>query len=71
MIFPAIARWYLNRYKNKFYRDNPWAARAEEKKSSRSQSFEQQNQKNKIDTDQLGEYVDYEEIKDKDDETAM
>ncbi len=27
-VFPLIGRWYLDRYKKRFYRQNPWAAHA-------------------------------------------
>lgn len=27
-VFPLIGRWYLDRYKKRFYRENPWAADA-------------------------------------------
>lgn len=30
-VFPLIGRWYLDRYKKRFYRDNPWAAHASER----------------------------------------
>lgn len=68
MIFPAIARWYLKRYKKRFYQNNPWAARAEENNSQKRQTNHQKSPKSKPDTDQLGEYVDFEEIKDNDHE---
>ncbi len=61
-VFPLIARWYINRYQKRFYRQNPWAAKAEEKR--RQQEKERQGQNKKPDTDKLGEYVDYEEIND-------
>lgn len=61
-VFPWIARWYLKRYQKRFYRENPSAAKAGEKR--RQQEKERQRQMKKPDTDKLGEYVDYEEIKD-------
>lgn len=52
-IFPRIVRWYVERYKKRFYEQNPAARSAGEKKE-------------KPLSDQIGEYVDYEEIKEKD-----
>ena len=46
-IMPMIVRWYVNRYKKKYYQKNP--PRPTEPPPSK--------------TDQLGEYVDFEEIK--------
>ncbi len=64
-VFPRIARWYLNRYKKKFYHENPWAAEAEEKRKKENTSHAGKDLHRKPDTDRLGEYVDFEEIKDK------
>ncbi len=58
VVFPWIARWYLKRYKKRFYQDNPGAADAA-RKHSREQKVARE-----ADTDQIGEYVDYEEITD-------
>jgi len=63
-IVPWIARWYLNRFKKRFYRDNPWAAEAEAKRKAQYRKYQESQKNRKPDTDQLGEYVDYEEIDD-------
>jgi hypothetical protein len=46
-IMPMIVRWYVNRHKKKYYEKNPEVRR--DKPTTKS--------------DQLGEYVDFEEIK--------
>ncbi len=64
-VFPLIVRWYLGRYKKKFYNDNPWAAEAAEKRKKESIHQSGKDKTKKPDTDRLGEYVDFEEINDK------
>ncbi len=63
-VVPWIARWYLKRAKKRFYRDNQWAAEAEEKRKAQHKKYKESQKERKLDTDQLGEYVDYEEIDD-------
>lgn len=63
-VVPWVARWYLRRVKNKFYRDNPWAAEAEAKRKAQHQKYQESRKNRMPDTDQLGEYVDYEELDD-------
>ncbi len=60
MVFPAIARWYIKRYQKKFYKDNPWAADAEKRRKDPRQT--QQPPPPSISTDQIGEYVEFEEV---------
>ena len=63
IVFPWIARLYLNRYKKRFYRENPWAAEAGRKSSQEASRWHREKAKGReADTDRLGEYVDYEEI---------
>ncbi len=52
-LFPRLVRWYVGRARKRFYRDNPDAAHAAKKK----QDLERPS-------DRIGEYVDFEEIKD-------
>ena len=63
-VFPKIGQWYLNRHRNKFYKNNPAAARARERREKQKMHVSQSGQKNTNDTDNIGEYVDFEEIKD-------
>ncbi len=65
-ILPWIARWYLKRYRNRFYRDNPDAAEAAERRKEKRKQYPQRDETKKPDTDQLGEYVDFEEVEDED-----
>jgi hypothetical protein len=48
-VFPLVVRWWVNRYKKKYYRDNARTARQDQQPESK--------------TDRIGEYVDFEEIK--------
>ncbi len=65
-VVPWVARWYLKRVKKKFYRENPWAAEAEAKRKAQYHKYQESQKNRKPDTDQLGEYVDYEELDDDD-----
>jgi len=69
-VLPRVARWYLNRYRKRFYRENPEAAEAAEKQKKSREYYAQKEKAKKPDTDQLGEYVDFEEIEDKDENTG-
>ncbi len=62
VVFPWIAKWYLRRYRKQFYRDNPWAEDAE-KRRREAQQGPGHEQKSTA-SDKIGEYVDYEDIKD-------
>ncbi len=66
VIFPLIARWYLKRYQRKFYRNNPEAAKAGERRKQEGVHIRQGKQGDKPQTSKLGEYVDFEEINDHD-----
>jgi len=61
-ILPLIVKWYLNRAKKKFYRDNPHLARDEQKKEG-DLTISFKKDKTRTDTDNLGEYTDFEDIK--------
>jgi hypothetical protein len=49
-LMPLVVRWYVNRYRKKYHENNP-RVRKEDPPSK---------------TDRLGEYVDYEEVKEDD-----
>ncbi|MFP4064486.1 MAG: DUF4834 family protein [Bacteroidales bacterium] len=63
VIFPWIAKWYIRRYQKRFYRNNPQAHQARRKRKDGDVHISRMGDKRKPDTDRLGEYVDYEEIK--------
>ncbi|MFO7728208.1 MAG: DUF4834 family protein [Desulfonatronovibrio sp.] len=63
VVFPWIAKWYIRRYQQRFYRNNPQAHQARRKRKSGDVHISRMDDKRKPDTDRLGEYVDYEEIK--------
>ncbi len=65
-IFPKIGQWYLNRYRDKFYRNNPAAAKAKERRKKQGMHIRQEQDKQSADTDKIGEYVDFEELENKD-----
>ncbi len=64
-VFPRIGQWYLNRYRDKFYRNNPAASKAKERRQKQGMHVRQQADKQSADSDKIGEYVDFEEIEDK------
>lgn len=59
-IMPMVVRWYVNRYKKKYYRENP-QAKKQQTPSPKGQPPTR--------TDQLGEYVDFEEVEEENDPT--
>ncbi len=65
-ILPWVARWYLNRFKKKFYEQNPHL-RQEKQSDKKSQSgvkisYRKSDEKSGVD-DHIGEYIDFEDIK--------
>lgn len=60
-VFPWLVRWYLRRFQNRFYRDNPWHQQQQQHKKEGEVNISGAPPKSK--KDQLGEYVDFEEIK--------
>jgi len=65
-ILPMIARWYINRYKKRFYEQNPHAKKAGERHRHGSMHITYTDDTGKADTGKLGEYVDYEELNNND-----
>ncbi len=63
-VFPRIGQWYLNRHRDKFYRNNPGAARAKERREKQGMRINQNGKEKHTDSDKIGEYVDFEEIDD-------
>ncbi len=66
-IIPRLGQWYLNRHRNKFYRNNPNAANAQQRPQKNDMHISDQKKHNEARTDQIGEYVDFEEINSDDD----
>ncbi|MFO7873363.1 MAG: hypothetical protein R6U62_02670 [Bacteroidales bacterium] len=64
VVFPLFARWYLNRYKKRFYRDNPRADKARKRQAANRREQRDKRSNKQSETDKIGEYVDFEEIKD-------
>lgn len=63
-IFPKIGQYYLNRHRDKFYRNNPAAAKARERREKQKMNVSKNGNNKSTGTDNIGEYVDFEEIKD-------
>lgn len=64
-LFPALLRWYLKRFQRKFYEQNPHLRKEKPSGKTRSGvniSEDPQQESGKI-TNKIGEYVDFEEIK--------
>lgn len=65
-VLPMIARWYINRYRKRFYERNPHARQAGQRKKQGDLHISYKGEAGKTSTDDLGEYVDFEEVKEKD-----
>ncbi len=65
-VFPKIGQWYLNRYRNKYYRNNPDAARAKARREKQGMHIRQDKDKQSGNSNKIGEYVDFEDIENKD-----
>jgi hypothetical protein len=66
-LLPTLIKWYLKRFQRKFYEQNPHLRQEKEvhkKGSTRVIIQEDQKKTDKNLTDDIGEYIDYEEIKD-------
>lgn len=61
-VFPWLVKLYLRRYKKKFYRQNPDFERAEKRRKKQQMDIRYRKDQTSTSTDQLGEYVDFEEI---------
>lgn len=57
-VFPWLVNWYLRRYKEKFFRNNPWHQQRRQEKDVHITGEPPKSTKG-----DLGEYVDFEEIK--------
>jgi hypothetical protein len=60
-LLPVLIRWYLNRFKKRFYEQNPHLRKDEHDNTTSNMNTKKES--GNI-TNQIGEYVDFEEIKD-------
>ncbi len=65
-VFPWLVRWYLRRYKKKFYRQNPDFDRAEKRRKKQQMDIRYRKDQASTSTEELGEYIDFEEIEEDD-----
>jgi hypothetical protein len=65
-LLPTLIKWYLKRFQQKFYEQNPHLRREQEvhKKGNTRVIIEEQQKSDKNIPDDIGEYIDYEDIKD-------
>lgn len=63
-LFPALLRWYIYRFKKKFYEQNPHLRPEKETRRSGVNIRDEGNPEAGKITDKIGEYIDFEEIKD-------
>lgn len=64
-VFPRVIKWYLQRYKKKFYEQNPHLRQERQHKTKGDIHISYTREANQPDSNKIGEYVDYEEVKDK------
>lgn len=63
-VFPWMVKRYIERAKDKFYAENPqYKERQEKKKGEMTITYKKED--GQPDTDKLGEYTDFEDIKEK------
>jgi hypothetical protein len=62
-LFPLLIRWYLNRFKKRFYEQNPHLRQDKHGNTSSNVNTPKEKDADNI-TNRIGEYVDFEEIKD-------
>jgi len=67
-LFPSLARWYIYRAKKKYYGQNPHLRNEKQKASPRSKVriTEDPSRASGVSDGNIGDYVDFEEIKDDD-----
>ncbi len=73
LVLPWVARWYLNRFKKKFYEQNPHLRQDDEPKRKNKTRIWFNNRKTRQysqSMDDVGEYVDYEELDDDNDKNG-
>jgi hypothetical protein len=63
-VFPMIVKWYLKRYKKKFYEQNPHLRQDDQQRAEGDVHISIPRDEGNPGSNKIGEYVDYEEIKD-------
>jgi len=63
-VLPLIVRWYLNKSREKFFRDHPQYAERQKKKEGEMTISIKRTSQVRPNSDKLGEYTDFEELKD-------
>lgn len=63
-VLPMIVRWYINRFKKRFYQQHPHAREAKEKRRKGDVQITYTKEPGMTDSSGIGEYVDFEEVKD-------
>ena len=64
LVLPILVKKYLENFRKKFHQNNPPSAERGSSKGSRV-NINSSRKKTKNESDNLGEYTDFEEIKDK------
>jgi hypothetical protein len=64
IILPAIIKWQLNRFKKKYYGQNSQQTDESKKYRKGDVNITIKEDKKTFDSDNIGDYVDYEDIKD-------
>ncbi len=64
-ILPALVRWYVGSYRKRFYRNNPQARQTSQKKKG-GVHIQYTDDPEASATDRIGEYVDFEDLKEND-----
>jgi predicted Holliday junction resolvase-like endonuclease len=64
-LVPMLVRWYIRRFQRKFYEQNPHLRQEKETRHGKTRVIipDDQQKQDKKPSDDIGEYVDYEEIK--------
>lgn len=66
-VFPWLASWYLKRFSKRFYRNNQWQGQHHQQKQEHGVHISGKPPESK--KDDLGEYIDFEEIKEEKQDT--
>lgn len=66
LILPLLVRWYVKRSRDRFLRNNPQYAERQQKKEGEMTITIKRTSQGKPNSDKLGEYTDFEEVKEED-----
>ncbi len=59
-----VLKWYLKRHQKRFYKENPHFRQDQQQSKKGDVHISYSKGENQPDTNKIGEYVDYEEVKD-------